>query len=165
MSRLSLLLLSLIAGCSPDGEGAHPYVPPREGPETKAFKDRTTATIQAAKGLQLLDRCYISDGGSVVFTLKSDTGTTIELQALHHNVRLGGSHKGQVFLIYSSLENTEFELTKGSSLEKRLVVLLEQCGLGDETPSRRGWAPATSETRRWLLDRIKNRSLPFDSCP
>ena len=164
MKLSPILILALLFSCSPDEDHAHPYSRHSERPEIKAFREKITSTIQEAKSLQLRDRAYIPDGGSILFFLKSDDGTEFEIQALHHDETMGGSVKFQVFLIHSYQAKAEFELRPGSPLEDRILSLLEHCSLSDGSDYKSDWPRLTPETRRWLVDRIKNRSLPWKPC-
>jgi hypothetical protein len=118
--------------------------------------------VAAAKSLRLLDHIPIPDGGSLVFPLETDQGFRFQLQALPRNDWPHGSVKCQNFLINNAQGRLDFSLEKGSALEARLLALLDQCTFGklkDEDP------PTNEKTRKWITDRLRNRTLKHAPCP
>jgi hypothetical protein len=78
---------------------------------------------------------------------------------------MGGSAKYRVFWIQGYVNSRErFDLEHDSSLEATLIALLENCRLkADVEPG--SFSTPTPEARKWLVDRIRNRSLKFATCP
>jgi hypothetical protein len=155
---LFLCLPLLLAGCS-----KKPRHQKGESPEAKALRSSVEAAVAGAGNLRLLERFPIPDEGSLMFLLETNKGFRFHLQALPRNDWPHGSKKVQGFLVCSEDTRTDYSLLKGSVLEHQLLPLLDQCSFGTRKDGDSS-QPPNEKTRRWLTDRLRDRTLPDAPC-
>jgi hypothetical protein len=126
--RILTLLVAL--GASACSKPEDPAPPAPEPPEVKAFRQEVDAQLRGARSLTLISCGPIPDGGSYLFEFRTDAGTTLELQAQHQDLPMGGSSGSQAFLLCK--RSVDFYLARGSALEERLLDLLETATAADQ---------------------------------
>jgi hypothetical protein len=132
--------------------------------ESASLEKSVSQLLDLAKELVFLERAYIPDGGSIEFTFRTDTGVEFRLDALHDDFHQGPGP--QAFRIDArSLGKGEFIVDRASSVEGRLLSLLETCRYRETPDDPQGWPKPTTASRDWILSRLKNRSIPWGKCP
>ena len=160
-SLIFLLVAASAWGCSSKEDEARPRGAWRA--ERKALEKFASESLGSAKEIVLQERAAIPDGGSILFSIKTDTGIDFAIVALHDDMHNGSGP--QQFSVESPGQKGEFRLEAASSFASQLISLLETCRFRETPDSPPGWPKPTTATRDWLLSRLKNRSIPWGKCP
>lgn len=117
--------------------------------------------------LEMSDWGPIADGGSELFHFKPDSRLHIWIQAVHEIEPPGRPVEGQFQEVRMGIDDgswEEFALEVGSSLESKVLVLLEE-SLAELKNVSRDAPSAKAQSLQWLLMRVKNRATPWTPCP
>jgi len=127
-----------------------------------ALKESMEKTLELTQSMTFNRVTPIPDGGSWVFFFTADSGTKVNLLALHHRKDFGGSEKYQVIRLLSPNSNIECDVPEGSKLESHLIRLMKAAKIPDEVDPKELQKP-TPVQLKWLIVRMANRSVPWDS--
>lgn len=155
--RAGIALLVAVCGL---GSGCHP-----ESEAIRAMRKSIAQALQRCRTLEAQSIRFPSDGGSIVFGFKTDSGKELVLTVLHHKTIGRKAPSYQIIRLSDNWNDYGFDLDPGSLLEEDFLRLLKRASIAKRYDPAHSEREPTRERTQWLERRMQNRSGEWESCP